>query len=240
MLIGKKYIFKEALPKNSIDNYWIIDRTQKPEKKLLNLKCSNGKYEASSNVYSKILDSKHLESYSNELDLNNIDALPQIELVENEVYPILLRDSEELYILFCLPDYESTFNHVDIIGNQEITIGARDNNSIACRSSFMADLHAKIVKFNGKWTVQNYDSKYGLFVNDFPVYGNVKNIFNGDIIFIMGLEIIIINDSLYINNPKGEVSLDERCFSPSRIKNDEIDEKIAENDELVAIDENIK
>ena len=240
VLIGKKYIFKEALPKNSIDNYWIIDRTQKPEKKLLNLKCSNGKYEASSNVYSKILDPKYLESYSNELDLNNIDALPQIELVENEVYPILLRDSEELYILFCLPDYESTFNHVDIIGNQEITVGANDNNSIACKNSFMADLHAKIVKFNGKWTVQNYDSKYGLFVNDFPVYGNVKNVFNGDTIFIMGLEIIIINDSLYINDPKGEVELDQKCFAPSRIKNAEIDDRIIENDELVAIDENIK
>lgn len=226
-LIGKKYIVKETLPRNIIDNYWLTDKTQQFNNKLINIKIHHGKYEMVNSEYSKILDFKYLEVINNNLSVSQQigNTLQSVVLEENYMYPILMNNSKEIYILYCLPDFEDSFNHLDIIGTQEITIGSNDNNSIVYKSPLVAGLHAKICKFNGKWTIENYDSKYGAFVNNFPVYNNTKNIFNGDIIFIMGLEIVIIKDTIYINNPQNNVVFDKNYFKLSNIEKTLIDKK---------------
>ena len=201
-LIGKKYIINKDLPKNNLDEYWVTNNNNK----LINIKIYNGKYEAISSSYSKIVDSKS-------------QTISKITLKENMMYPIIINGvREEICILFCNPDYDSSFTHLDIVGTNEITIGRNKNNSIVYNNPLIKDLHAKIVKFKGKWTIENYDSEYGIFVNDFPVYKNTKNIFNGDVIFIMGLRIIIIKDSLYINNFDNNVLINNKQFELSQEK----------------------
>ena len=48
--------------------------------------------------------------------------------------------------------------------------------------------------------IENLDPNFGTFVNNNPVNKRLKMLFNGDVIFIMGLKIIIIGKSIYINN----------------------------------------
>lgn len=221
VLIMKKRMIKDTLPKNIIQNYWITDKTNNYERKLINIKINNEKYEIISNDYSKIIDSKYLKIKDDNLTIMQTKEciIPSVILHENAIYPIYLNDAKEVCILYCLPDYEDTFTHIDIVETNEITIGTDDNNSIVYKRPFVLKKHARIFKFKGKWTIENYDSKYGIFVNDFPVYDNTKDIFNGDIIFIMGLQIVMIKDSLYINNPHNKVEINDNNLILSKEKN---------------------
>ena len=58
-------------------------------------------------------------------------------------------------------------------------------------------------------------------MNNRPIVGNAKKLFNGDIIFIMGMKIVIINDTIYINNPQRQVQLNDKVFE--RISSSKID-----------------
>lgn len=226
-IIGKNYFFKDTLPKKFVENYWVIDKNQENGKKLLNLIGTNENWELISNNCSKIINPECLVITSDNLSINNSNNkfINHTILEENNMYAITLGNSEDVYILYCSPDYEKNFTHLDIIEDTEFTIGSSNNNSIIYNNPLVSDTHAKILKFNGKWIIENYDSKYGTFVNDFPVHNNTKNIFNGDIIFIMGLEIVMLKDSIYINNPNNNVTLNSNIFKMSSTKNLELKNK---------------
>ena len=219
LLIGKKFIIKETLPKKN-ENYWLIDKTQQINKKLINIDIYNGTYELISSSYSKVINPKYISQNNATFFASNQkkEILESVFLEEYSIFPILMNNSEDLHLLYCLPDYEDNFEHLDIVNTLEVTIGSGDSNSIVYKGPFVSELHAKIYKFNGKWTLENYDSKYGVFVNDFPVYNKTKNIFNGDIIFIMGLELVIVKDSIYINNPRNEIFLNKNHFKPNYVE----------------------
>ncbi len=239
VLVGKKYIIKDTLQTNTIEDYWIIDK--KKEKKLVNIKVNNGKYELISSNYSKIIDPKCIKKRNGNLIIAKTSGavLQKVILKENNMYPILIENSKEICILHCLPDYEDSFVHLDVVGNHEITIGSDKRNNIVYKNPLVSKLHAKIIKFRGKWTIENYDTTYGVFVNDFPVYRKEKNIFNGDIIFIMGLQIIIIKDSLYISNPQHKVAVDTNSIKLSSIKNTKVKETQIENDDEIYEEEKV-
>ena len=219
-LIGKNYIVKEKLPKNIIDNYWICDKTKSIDNKLVKINIRNGEYEMINSEYSQLLDLKLLEKINKNFSITEFigDNNQSIILKENCMYPIKLYNSQEIYIIYCLPDYEESFIHLDIKNISTITIGTDTNNNIVYKNPFISELHAKIYKKDNIWTIKNYDLNHGVFVNSFPVYENIKNIFNGDIIFIMGLEIVIIKDTIYINNPQNNVYLNNESFKSSDIE----------------------
>ena len=222
VLIGKKNIIKKNLSKNTLDNFWILDEQ---ERKIIKITKNNERYMAISSSYSKIIDA-------------NYNEIENIILEENNRYPILINNvKEDIYILFCLPDYDKSFIQAKITGINEITIGKNSGNTIVYNNPLIKDIHAKLVKFKGKWIIENYDEQYGIFVNDFPVYDNTKNVFNGDVIFIMGLKIIFIKDRLYINNPSKQVQLSNKAFNICKINKTLSDlEKISNDDEFENID----
>ena len=224
-LIGKKYIIKEKLPQNIIDYYWMTDTEKKDANKLIHFQKSNNKYELVSSKYSKIVSFNSLKIVNNKLTLlQQIEIIPRTILKENAIYPILMNNSNDIYFLYCTPDFEDSFIHLDIINSTEITIGSDESNSIIYTNPLVAKTHARIYKFNGKWTLENLDTNYGSFVNNFPVYDNTKHIFNGDIIFIMGLKIVFIKDSIYINTPQNTVS-----FNPKQFKFNNLEEILQEH-----------
>ena len=202
-LIGRKYILKETLPKNIMNSYWICDKNKKINNKIIKIIVHNGEYKMINSEYSKILEYKDLEEINNSsMSYFTENTLDGVILKENGIYPINIYNSKEIYILCCLPDYEENFIHLDIKNiSTGITIGSDNNNSIVYNNTLIPQIYAKIYKKNNNWTIENYDTEYGLFVNDFPVYNNTKRIFNGDIIFIMGVKIVIIKDTIYVSNP---------------------------------------
>jgi len=59
-----------------------------------------------------------------------------------------------------------------------------------------------------------------LFVNNTSVYKDSRVLYNGDVIYIMGLKIIIMKNSIYVNNPQENVTFNNNYFAISKVKND--------------------
>ena len=229
VLIGKQKIYRVKLPTNAIGNYWITDGNEK----LINIEANNGKWQIISNDLAQIIKSNYLQLIDDELvvHLTEESVAKGVILRENEMYAVCLKDSNAVYILHCLLEDENDFQHMDVINTNEYKVGNGQENDIRYKNSFASSEHARIFKKDEKWYIENYDKKYGTFVNDECVYNNIRKLENGDVIFIMGLKIIIINNSIYINNPHNSVELNNPKFALSKIKNKEINN--TEKEEII-------
>lgn len=110
-----------------------------------------------------------------------------------------------MLLLYCSPVLEK-YVHLNIKEKQDINIGVGKNNQIVYYCVWVADYHAKLHYENGRWLLENYDKRFGIFVNGKVRHKDARTLNNGDVVWIMGLKIILMGDSIYINNP------DSKCF----------------------------
>ena len=203
------------LPQIVSGNYWLSDKTGANERKLINIEARNGKWQIVSNSYAQIINPACIKISNDNIEiLNKPDrTLNKIILQGFGMYGITLENTDEIYILYCSPAYEENIVRLDIIDSDEIIIGRGKDSDIICANKLLAQAHAKLSKENGFWGIENFDRKFGTFVNNFPVLSKKKILYNGDVIFIMGLRVILIGDSIYINNPLNNVSFNPQKFA---------------------------
>ena len=95
----------------------------------------------------------------------------------------------------------------------------------------MSELHAVLTKKNGKWMIENLDHNYRTFLNSIPIETNrEKSVENGDVIFIMGLKIIIIGEYIFLNSPQKSVEYNAGSFMLSENDDDEKYETVEEEE----------
>lgn len=204
VLIGKNVIYKTNLPENISGNYTINDKNGK---KLINIQSRNGEYwQINSTNHAKIVNPEWLNKKSVKEEVIN-----SVVLKEYNVNYILFSGSKEIFILYCVPTFEQ-YTHFDIINTAEITIGNNKDNEIFYNNPLIKPKQAKIFYSNGQLMLENYSIDYGAFINDKPALKQKRLLFNGDVIFIMGLKIIIIGRSIFINNPLNMVKLSDKRF----------------------------
>lgn len=214
-LIGRNTINKLRLPKEKIGNYWIYDKEH--NKRLINIEAtSDNNWQIRSSDLCKIIAAKNIV-YSNtaiKVVKNGTEVVDKIILKEYSYYYVTIGYSEELYLLYCSPLYDETYTHLHIENTVTVYVGKDKSNQIIFENPLVCDMQAKIFLFQGVWTIENYDKKFNTFVNDKPVSDSTMRLSNGDRISIFGLNIIIINREIYINNPKGKVKYNLQFFSP--------------------------
>ena len=236
-LIGKNTIHRLVLPQVAIGNYWLSDREGNKEQKLINIEGTNGKWYVLSNNYARIIDLNYFKNNEN-LKLNpnveSIKVIDRIELKEHQMYGICLGNSRELYVLYCSPVLEKNFFQLNIGHSSEIYIGKDETNHIQYNNELVANKHARIFFNNGRWIIENLDQTFGTFVNNKVVSDTGMILFNGDVIHIMGLKIIIMGKSIFINNPQNNIICDNEVFQLIKRQTDiKIDEEIEEkNDDI--------
>ena len=211
-LIGKDNLYKIKLPHKKTGDYWITN--SEDGKKLINIIGKNGEWQIYSNEQVKILNPREINSMNiSKVVRNNSNIINYINLKENSIYYVSLASNPNtLYILICEPIYEKNFIHLKTNNFQEITIGNNENNDIIYRNALIKDRQARIFFSNGKLMIENYDDGYGTFLNDLPVANKLKLVFNGDVIFIMGLRITIVGNNVFINNPFNRVTYSLKKF----------------------------
>lgn len=209
LLIGKDIIHEINLPQTAIGNYWICDKTGKEEKKLVNIDGTGSNWKITSNESVQIIDLKSVKIYSDVIrPVKEIEKIePEIILKEHQMHGIYITGRKEFYILYTLPVYEETYTHYDIKHTQEIKIGNGMQNHISYDNKLVSECHARIMLKDGTLSIENYDQKYGTFLNNNPIGDEPKILLNGDVIFIMGLKIIIMGNSIFINNPQKKVKI---------------------------------
>ncbi len=198
-LIKSDKISNLILPNKIKGNYWITDTDDQGNEK--NLIC----IEANSN------NKWQLVSNSEVYYVKNDAQIPSVELETYQFYIIKNSTSEKYQnmILYCSPVYDDTYKNyiIDEEKDKEIKIGSDQSCDIVYQSPNISSLHA---------TIKYVDKKYILiatgitYLNDLLVKKETQ-LENGDIIFLMGLKIILIQKdnqtSLMINNPFGQVTI---------------------------------
>lgn len=235
ILISKNEINKINLPKSPIGSYWITSKgTDNKEKKLVNIEGNGKNWLLNSSKYSKIIDIKNVSIEEERIRIVNPsynETNKKIAIEDYGVYVISIGIKEELSILYCAPVYEKEYRQIYIKNSREILIGNDEKDHIIYENNLVSRIHAKLTYARGRWIIENIDKKVGTFVNGIQVKRDIRVLLNGDVIFIMGLKIIIMGNSLFINNPLNKVSYDKKVFSTKEIKQNNRDlEDEEEND----------
>ena len=97
-----------------------------------------------------------------------------------------------------------------LVDKKEILIGTDSRSDLAYNYPLVSKQQARLVYNNGIWLVQDLNSKYGTYVNNNAI--TTRQLEYGDIIFIMGLKIIVMKDTIIINNVKDYLKINERSF----------------------------
>lgn len=210
-LIGKNKIYRVTLPDIPSGDYWISDEQ---DRKLMNFRMIDGKCYTSSSAIIRIINPNKLNANnSNYFDKANDGAV--IQECSIDLYKIMyvaVKGYDELFVLYSLPTCEKLTKY-NINNSLEITIGKGADCNIQIDSPIVKEKHARIYYSGTQLMLENYDKNYGTFINNRPAGEYSRLLFNGDVIFVMGLKIVIMGKSIFVNNPQGKVRLDSRRFT---------------------------
>ena len=234
-LIGKNLMYKINLPQTVEGNYWITDDK---ERKLINIAGVNKQWQIVNDNYLNIFDFNIIDVNNDniKLDVNKSVRRELVPLSDYQSYGIVFKNIDELFILYCEPSYEDKITSLNIKNVNEITIGNGVNNLISYSNKMVSNKHARIFLYEGRWMIENFDNKFGTFLNGKPVIDKQTMLFNGDVIFIMGLKIIIMGRKIFVNSPKYVLHLSSGAFEKNT-KKQEILKNIPENDNQELYDE---
>ncbi len=200
-LIKKSKIYNFTLPNKVTGNYWITDNDYLGNaRNLINVEASDGNWKIKSDFETKIM------SGNQEIDT----AI----LKDYSLYFLKINTDNEYVILYCSPTVDSETIKLKLKQNNEIVIGNDHRAHINYNYPLVSKQHARLIYNNGNWVVQDLNSKYGTYVNNIAI--TTKPLEYGDIIFIMGLRIIVMKDSLIINNIGDFIRFDNNTFEIER------------------------
>ncbi len=196
-LIKKRKIYNFELPTKVAGNYWITDNDYLGNSRnLINVEEENGEWKIKSDFETKIMaGDKEIES-----------AI----LKDYSLYFLKINTDNEYVILYCSPSNDTNSLKLRLKREGEIIIGNDNKTNIAYTYPLVSKQHARLIYGKGKWVIQDLNSKYGTYVNNLATTASALEY--GDIIFIMGLRIIVMKDSLIINNIGNLVRFDNSLF----------------------------
>lgn len=224
-LIKKTKIYNFTLPQKVTGNYWITDNDYFGNiRNLINVEATDGEWKIKSDFETRIMaGEKELES-----------AI----LKDYSIYFLKINTENEYVILYCSPTIDYNVSRLEIMGNCEITIGNNPEANIIYNFPLVSRQHAKLTYNNKKWYIEDTNSKYGTYVNNFSITS--RQLEYGDIIFIVGLKIIVLENTIIVNKIGNLITFDNRYFrikQPIIQKQTEFDNPDEENIEFYKEDD---
>lgn len=197
-LLKSKGIKSLSLPSKVRGQYWVKD--YKFNNDLVCIEAVEGKWVLKSNHKIMVYDKDGQECKET--------------IVEPyQLYRLLHRASGNKASLFTEPDTEDRkYYSKYVVRAADIRIGRDKNNDIRYDNLYISPVHALLTYQNGSWEIKDSNSVNGIYVNNIRVSGS-QQLKVGDLIFIMGLKIIVGNVFLAINNPDKKVQVSEGRLS---------------------------
>lgn len=160
---------------------------------------------------------------------NENQPLQNAELVLSKLYRIRSADGQQSYTLFAEPltDDRRKYKGYIVKGDTAtISIGRDEKNGICYSNVFVSSCHAVISFSKNGIYIKDSSSKNGTYVNGKVIKEGQLSI--GDVVYIMGLQIIVTNHGLFLNNPDGNVKVQseylEEFHAPELHRKDNEDE----------------
>lgn len=194
-LIKSEQIFNLILPTKVKGQYWLtdIDSFEKP-RKLISIEANKGEWVVKSNKIVSILNK------NNEVVQNTV-------LKPTSFFNLRISDTQERIILFTekIENSRFVFNKYIIDKPMVFNIGRTNDNNVCFENKLVSSKHAKLVYDGHQWSITDLNSTNGTYVNGYRVMS--QGLKAGDLIYIMGLKIIIGSQYFAINNPDGLLHL---------------------------------
>ncbi|MBR4618270.1 MAG: type VII secretion protein EssC [Bacilli bacterium] len=199
-LIKRTKIYNFHLPTVIGGNYWITDLDNSGNvRNLINVEEDDGNWRLNSNFETKIVVN------NNELD--------SVILKEYSLYFLKINSENDYILLYCSPSIDSSINRLKVPNECQIVIGNANDCQISYNYPLVSKTQAVLIYNNGKWSIQDLGSKYGTYVNNELI--SQKDLYHGDIVFIMGLKLIVLGDTIIFNNIGDLVRVAQNTFLPA-------------------------
>ena len=219
-LLRNKQIFSLTLPAKSKGQFWLVDLDDKMRSRsLISIEAVQNEWVVKSNKTVSILNA-------------NTDPIPHTALKPHDFYSLKLRNSDEQVLLFAEPVSEDRqiLRKVAVAAACELTIGRAAENNICFDNRYVSVSHA-VLSFDGSaWRIKDTNSTNGTFVNGFRVTEQALE--TGDLVYIMGLKLVVSGSILAINNPDGLVRLASSAFRAFTMQPTEPREPEDDEDEI--------
>lgn len=216
-LIKSRQMFSLTLPNKIKGQYWLTDTDSLGNpRELISIEAVDGEWVLKSNKKVSVLN-------SNNEPVNNTVLHPQ------GFFNLKIAGDNEKVNLFAesIDDTRHTFRKVMVRKSDVFNIGRTNDNNFCYANKFASGKHARIIYDGKNWSIADLGSTNGTYVNGYRVES--RNLIPGDIIYIMGLKIIVGCNFLAVNNPDGLLKINSQSLSeykPQPIK------EIVESSEL--------
>lgn len=187
-ILNKEELTSFTLPSIISGSYWIKDSN---EKNLINISEENGKWKAYSNKNVRILANK--------------EALREVVLNEYQFLILQIKDEAGYYILYTSPVNDLSYKYLEMERDCNFTIGSSNDNAFSCNNQLISPKQVEITYQNRTWLIKDLNSEYKTFINNKALNGMIR-LNHGDVIFIMGVKIIVLGNMLIYNNPLESVN----------------------------------
>ena len=187
LVIKKEKLYKYQFPNEYVSNYWVKDNDEYGNSRdLIMIEKKDNTWILVSNDNCRIIEGNSEVSEAS-LSLNELHFLK-----------IINKDTTTSAILYICEENDSSYTSYQVLNDGNYVIGSSQNANIILNNSNISAEHAILTKNNNSFFIKAYDNNYDIYVNNYHVSSSILK--NGDIVFIMGYKIIIINDFLIINN----------------------------------------
>lgn len=190
------------LPKDVSGNYMLTDTDSNGKNRsLINISASGGKWFFNSNYDVKIVE-------------NGI-PFEQKEVMPYSFYALYYFEREYVY-LYVLPSYENNYVLSSVNGNCNLFVGRDTSCDIVYDNIYLSPKHMQLTYENGVWKANLLDGKVPFYVNKKSFNGNALN--NFDCIFLMGLRIVFLNNTLVIMGPSSKLGFNSKYLYTNNVK----------------------
>ncbi len=152
----------------------------------------------------------------------NQNRVNSINLVDYFSCEILTRKSEYKYILYCIPSFDPTTLYQ--VMDASIVIGNK-NSDIYYESSYLGDYNVRIF-YDNAWYIETLTDTDLIYLNNKSV--KKERLYNGDVIFILGLRIVVLGNFMIINNPMSSVRINNQKLKPIFLNDVSLEKEIEE------------
>jgi hypothetical protein len=141
--------------------------------------------------------------------ISNNSYVSKMTLSLYSFYELVAYGTEKIY-MYIMPYYDNSFVTKSINPNSSITIGQDPGNDIVYSYGTFGKKQATLTFQDNKYIIQNDDLTIPMFVNNVRKNSTILN--NFDVVFFMGLKIIVLGDKIFINNPNNLVKFNDGKF----------------------------
>lgn len=214
-VIKKNRLNNFTLPEKISGNFWITDDENGKKINLINIEAQDNNWTIISNQDAYLVD-------------NNDILIASTILKENSFYCIKNNYKNQKYYLYASRMVDESYKEFSIENNQKINVGKEKS----CEICYQLESMQKV-----EFTIENKDNHYYLTPNstNSAVYLNQKRVLSqkrfeyGDIIFLYGLKMILMNrsgkDYFLVNNPNNLVNYSVTFSNLNLIKSNFVDDK---------------